>query len=204
MKTMKSDFISQQAARDASGPKPSKRLYSMAALMRERNFVGKFDTANASYEFTFAPTIAKLNNGKLELTGNLSLSPQRGARREAKDVRATLLAIQSGVNYVPALIVSRNKLNPAKGSLPFTEATDETGYAGVMYFALSPINARALGLTIDLSNVQLNARLLPDSEIAQELHVLYTDVVAAAYRGKPDTQAAEKYLAALNRILSAA
>jgi hypothetical protein len=201
MKTMKSDFISQQPALTAPGPKPSKRLYSMATLMREKIFVGKFETASATYEFSFAPTVAKLASGKLELTGNFSVSSGRTTRREAKNVTATLLAIQGGVNYVPAVITSRNKLNPAKGSLPFTEATDQTGYVGVMYFRLSPINSRALGLTIDLSNVQVNARLLPDSDIAQELHILYTDVVHAAYREKPDTEEAAKYLAALNRIL---
>src|ERR1051325_1766679 len=165
MTTTKSDFISQQAARDASGPKPSKRLYSMAALMQGKNFVGNIATAGASYEFTFAPAAAKMNDGKLELTGNLSVSSPRG-RREAKDVRATLMAIQGGVSHVPAQIVNRNKLNPARGSLPMTESTDQTGYVGVMYLRLSPINARALGLTIDLSNVQLNARMFPDSDVA--------------------------------------
>jgi hypothetical protein len=174
----------------------------MAALMEGRNFVGKFETARASYEFTFAPTAAKMNDGKLELTGRLSVRPPRGLRGEEVTVKATLMSVQGGVSHVPAQIVNRNKLNPAKGSLPMTESTDQTGYVGVMYLRLSPINARALGLTIDLSNVQLNARMFPDSDVAQELHILYTDLVYAAYRKKPDTEETAKHLTALNRILA--
>lgn len=173
----------------------------MAALMRGKDFKGKFETASASYEFTFAPTLAKLNNGKLELTGNLSLSAGRGAKREAKGVQATLLSIQSGLSNVPEPIKVRVKANPVK-TLPLTEATDDSGYVGVMYLRLSPINARTLGLTIDVSSVQLNARLFADNDIERELQVIYADVVAAAYRNEPDTKEAAKNVASLNQIFS--
>jgi hypothetical protein len=198
---MKNDFISQQAARDAAGPKPAKRLYSMAALMRGKDFTGKFETAGANYEFTFAPAHARLNNGKLELTGNLSVNSRRGAQREVKGVQATLLAIQGGISNVPEPIKVRVKANPVK-TLPLTEATDDSGYVGVLYFRLSPLNARALGLTIDVSAVQLNARLFADHDLERELQLIYADVVAAAYRNQPDTKEAAKNLSSLNQIFS--
>lgn len=200
MKVMKNDFISQQAARDAAGPKPSKKLYSMAALMRGKDFAGKFETASAVYEFTFAPTVATLNNGRLEVTGNLSLSAGRGAKREVKGVQATLLSTQGGLGIVPATIRARNSNN--QSPLPITEATEVTGFVGVLYFRLSSINARTLGLMIDLSNVQLNARLLPDNDAERQLQVIYADLVAATYSDKPDANAAAKYLAALNQAFN--
>jgi hypothetical protein len=200
MKAMKNDFTSQQAARDAAGPKPAKKLYSIAGLMRGKDFAGKFETAAASYEFTFAPTAARLNDGKLELTGNLSLNSGRGATRQAKGVQATLLSTQGGLGNIPAPIRGRSRSGDK--SLPFTEATDTVGFVGVLYFRLSPINARALGLTIDLSGVQLNARLFADSEVERELQVVYADLVAAAYGDKPDTREAVKNVASLNQIFS--
>ena len=200
MKAMKNDFISQQAARDAAGPKPAKKLYSMAALMRGKDFTGKFETASGVYEFTFAPTVASLNNGKLELTGTLSVSSARMAKREAKGVQATLLSTQGGLGNVPASIRARNSNN--RSPLPITEATDVTGFVGVLYFRLSSINARTLGLTIDVSSAQLNARLFPDNEVERQLQVIYADVAAAAYSDKPDANAAAKYLAALNQLFN--
>lgn len=203
MKAMKNDFISQQAARDAAGPKPAKKLYSMAALMHGKDFTGKFETSAAVYEFTFAPTAAKLSNGKLELTGNLSIGGTgRSAKREAKGVQATLLSTQGGLGSVPAAIRVR-KRNGDK-SLPFTEATDETGFVGVMYFHLSPINSRTLGLTVDLSNVQLNARLFADDDTERQLQVIYADIVATAYSDKPDKSEAMKNIDALNQAFSRA
>jgi hypothetical protein len=199
---MKNDFISQQAARDAAGPKPAKRLHSMAGLMRGKDFTGKFETVGANYEFTFAPTLAKLTNGKLELTGRLSVNSRRGAKREVSGVQATLLAIQGGIANVPEPIKARVKANPVKTVLPLTEATDDSGYVGVLYFRLSPINSRALGLTIDVSRVQLNARLFADNDVERELQFIYADLVSAAYRSKPDAKEAAKNLAALNQIFS--
>jgi hypothetical protein len=197
---MKNDFISQQAARDAAGPKPAKRLYSLAALMRGKDFTGKFETASAVYDFTFAPTVATWNKGKLELTGNFSLQAARGTKREAKGIQATLLATQGGLGIVPAII--RERPGDKRSSLPLTEATQVTGFVGVLYFRLSPIHSRTLGITIDLSRVQLNARLFPDNEVERHLQVTYSDIVAAGYGDKPDAKAAATYLASLNEVFN--
>jgi hypothetical protein len=200
MTTMKNDFISQQAAREAAGPKPAKKLYSMAALMRGKDFTGKFETASAVYEFTFAPTVATLNKGKLELTGNFTLQAARGTKREAKGVQATLLSTQGGLGIVPAMI--RERPSDKRSSLPLTEATQVTGFVGVLYFRLAPINSRTLGINIDLSRVQLNARLFPDNEVERLLQVIYADIVAAGYGDSPDAKAAATYLASLNEVFN--
>ena len=202
MTTMKNDFISQQSARTAPGPKPAKKLYSIAALLHGKDFAGKFETATATYEFTFAPTAATLNQGKLELTGDFSIHSGRGSKREAKNVRAILLSIQGGLGNVPQPIRARARANSAKPSLPLTEATDASGFVGVMYFRLTPIHARALGLTIDLSSVQLNARLFADNEVERELQVIYADLIAATIGDRADATAAAKNLASLNQLLS--
>jgi hypothetical protein len=200
MKAMKNDFISQQAARDAAGPKPAKKLYSMAGLMRGKDFTGNFATSAATYEFTFAPASARLNDGKLELTGDLSVTSGRGAKRQVRGVQAVLLATQGGLGSIPAPI--RGRTRSGDKSLPFTEATDAAAFVGVIYFRLSSINARALGLTVDLSGVQLNARLFADNDTERELQVIYADIVAAAYGNKPDEKEAVKNVASLNQLFS--
>jgi hypothetical protein len=84
--------------------------------------------------------------------------------------------------------------------LPATEATGSRSFVGALYFHLSPLNARALGLTIDMSQVQLNARLFATSETERALQVLFSDVVAALYSVPPNANAALPHLAALNQI----
>lgn len=195
---MSNDFLSQQSLHHAPGPKPAKKLYSMAALMRGKNFAGSFETAMGKYDFTFAPRAASFVSGKLELTGSLSVSSGRGTRREVRDARATLLALQGGLGDVPDAIRTRAQAaGSVRPSLPVTEATDVTGYVGVMYLRFAPINSRALGLTIDMSSVQLNARLFADSEIERDLRVIYSDLII----GKPDSEVTAKNLATLNQIL---
>jgi hypothetical protein len=195
---MSNDFISQKSLHNAPGPKPAKKLHSIAALMGGKNFSGSFETAGGKYDFTFAPTTASLTNGKLELSGSLSVNSARGARREVKGVRARLLSIQSGIGEVPDVIQKRLGTGSVRPSLPVTEATDVTGYVGVMYLRFAPINSRQLGLTIDMSSVQMNARLFADSAIERELRVLYSDVILL----NQDTAENAKNLAALNQILS--
>jgi hypothetical protein len=195
---MANDFLSQQSLRNAPGPKPAKKLYSIAALMSGKNFIGNFETATAKYDFIFAPKVASFTNGKFELTGNLKVSSGRGAKREVKDVRATLLSIQGGLGDVPDIILKRVGTGSARPSLPVTEATDVTGYVGVMYLRFAPINSRQLGLTTDMSSLQLNARLFADSQLERDLRVLYSDLTI----GNWGSEAMAKNLATLNKIFS--
>ncbi|MBS1806724.1 MAG: hypothetical protein JST84_00865 [Acidobacteria bacterium] len=183
----------QPSAKDAPGPKPSVKLYSIFALQRDKAFTGEFETSKSKYKFTFAPKSAQVENGKLRLTGTFSV----GARK-VENVVATLASIQGGLGTVPTAINER----PLKSSsgLPLTEATDIRGFVGAMYFHLSPIKAAALGLTIDMSKVQLNARLFPTSETERELQVVFSDVASALYGATPNANAAAPHLAALNQI----
>lgn len=90
---------------------------------------------------------------------------------------------------------------PAPSALPVTEATDDLAFAGAMYFHFSPLDARRLGLSIDLSRVQLNARLAPTSDSERELQLLYSDVIAATGGAKPNYADASRYVEELNRML---
>ena len=187
----------QPSAKTAPGPKPSKKLYSIFALQRDKAFVGEIETAKSSYKFMFAPQSAKLVNNKLELSGTLSI----GARKLA-NVTATLASSQGGIGSVPGKIAMRPVASTP--GLPPTEATGAQAYVGALYFHLSAINAIALGLTIDMSKVQLTGRLFPLNEVERELQVLFSDVVAAAYKQGGDASAAIPHVEAINRILKQA
>lgn len=187
----------QPSARTAPGPKPAKKLYSIFALQRGKTFTGEFETATAKHQFIFAPQSAQLVNNKLQLKGTFSIGT-----RKIKNVTATLAATQGGIGTSPGQIASR-PIESTPG-LPPTEATGARGFVGAMYFHLSAINAKALGLAIDMSKVQLNGRLFPTSEGERALQVLFSDIVAAVYTSVPDTSAAAPHLESLNRILQSA
>ena len=184
----------QASAKTAPGPKPAQKLYSIFALQRDKAFVGEFETANAKHRFTFAPKSAKLENHKLQLSGTFSI-----CARKIANVTATLASTQGGIGAIPDKIAVR-PVNSTPG-LPPTEATGSRGYVGAMYFQLSPIKASTLGLTIDMSKVQLNGRLFPLNEVERELQVLFSDVVAAAYKKDADVSAAAPHVEAINRLL---
>lgn len=184
----------QPSAKNAPGPKPSAKLYSIFAQQRDKAFTGEFETSKSKYPFTFAPKSAQLVNGKLQLTGTFSLG-----KRKVENVTATLVSIQGGLGAVPAAITERQLKMPS--GLPLTEASLNFGFVGALYFHLSPIKSSALGLTIDMSKVQLNGRLFPTSEVERELQVLFSDVAAVLYGAQPDEQAAAPYVATINQIL---
>jgi hypothetical protein len=184
----------QPSAKDAPGPKPAAKLYSIFALQRGKGFTGEFETSKGKYQFTYAPQSARLEQGKLQLTGSFNI----GARK-IDNVKATLVSAQSGLGVVPPQIATRAP-DPVPG-LPITEFTGLLGFAGALYFHLSPIKASALGLSIDMSKVQLNGRLYPTSEVERELQVLFSDVVTSTYGSQADNNAAVTHVEAINRIL---
>jgi hypothetical protein len=185
----------EPSARTAPGPKPSKKLYSIFALQKDKTFAGEFETATSKHKFTFAPKSAKLVENKLVLTGNLSVG-----KRTVQNISATLAATQGGLVSGPAKIAARPYQNPS--GLPITEFTDARGFVGTMFFHLSPLKSSALGLTIDISKVQLNLRLFPVNDIEREMQVLYSDLVAAAYGKGVDGNAANLQVAGLNELFA--
>ena len=185
----------EPSARTAPGPKPSAKLYSIFALQKDKTFAGEFETATSKHKFTFAPKSAKLVENKLVLTGSLSIG-----KRTAQNVSATLAATQGGLVSGPAKIAARPYPNPS--GLPITEFTDGRGFVGTMFFHLSPLKNSALGLTIDMSKVQLNVRLFPVTEVERELQVLFSDIVAAVYGKEIDAGAANVQIAGINELLA--
>ena len=185
----------EPSARTAPGPKPSKKLYSIFALQKDKTFAGEFETATSKHKFNFAPKSAKLVENKLVLTGSLSIG-----KRTVQNVSATLAATQGGLVSGPAKIAARPYPNPS--GLPITEFTDARGFVGTMFFHLSPLKSAALGLTIDMSKVQLNLRLFPVNDVERDLQVLFSDLVTAAYGKEVDSNAANLQVADLNEFLA--
>ena len=184
----------QPAAKDAPGPKPSVKLYSIFALQSDKAFTGEFETSKSKHQFTFTPASARVENGKLQLLGTF-----RVGARKVENVTATLVSIQGGLGAIPTLITERRLKMPS--GLPLTEASGDQGFVGALYFQLSPMKASALGLTIEMSKVQLNVRLFPTSDTERELQVLFSDLAATLYGQEPNPQAAAPFLAALNQRL---
>lgn len=212
-------------------PAAARRLYSIHGLPEGRVFAGQFEAPGGSYGWEFAPASAELVGGRLQLTGRLRVRPPRGAERVAEGISATLASTQGAIGTSPArrqlvrsttqtgnISTPTQKQEEAKApetteapqepdqpssSRPFvTEATGPLGFVGVMYFHLQPLDGRALGVPLDLSRVQLNARLAPVDDTARDLLWLYSDLVAAAYVEKPDLRAAAESLGEINRLLA--
>jgi hypothetical protein len=199
----------QPSAKTAPGPKPSAKLHSVAGLQRGREFAGEFETNAGKYQFVYTPRAAKLVNGKLELTGDFGVTAARGQKRQVSDVKATLVSSQGGLGVVPQRVIERTPnlslpIRTPDGPPPTTEATNELSWVGAMYFRLSPLDARALGLTADLSAVQLNARLLATSDLERDLQEEYSNLVAVAYGRRPDARKATPHVEAINRLFSQA
>jgi hypothetical protein len=182
-----------------------RKLYSIPALLRERVFAGEFESHGATYGCTFAPATATLVGGRLELTGRFAVRRPSGGQFTAANVKATLAATQGGLGTAPGRPESFPARAPsgqvgvtpeadrvAPDALPLTESTAERGFVGVMYFRLSPLDGRALGVPLDLSGVQLNARLAPTAEIERELQWYFSAVVAGG---------GDEYLTEINRLL---
>ncbi|HEY6802849.1 MAG TPA: hypothetical protein VI306_04650 [Pyrinomonadaceae bacterium] len=64
---------------------------------------------------------------------------------------------------------------------PEVESTEALAFVGVLYFKLSAIDNRALGINVDLSEVQLGVRLAPTDDLARDMQFLFSDVVMALH-----------------------
>ena len=182
------------------------KIHSIHVLPKGRDFTGKVEAGNASYQLTFSPRSVKVTDRRLVLTGNVTIKLPNGQTRKADNVTATLLATQGSVNSPPPVPHTLDpSLKPAIGAssdlLPITEATADLGSVGVMYLRLSALEGKPLGIPLDLSNVQLNARLYATSETERDLQWLYSALVQSTLGAARDERAATGYLAEINRIL---
>ena len=80
---------------------------------------------------------------------------------------------------------------------PRVESTDTLSFVGVLYFKLSPIDNKALGIALDMSDVQLGARLAPTDDLARDLQLMFSDAVMAL--NSNDTALLTSSVESLNR-----
>ena len=81
---------------------------------------------------------------------------------------------------------------------PRVEATGSLSFVGVLYFKLSPLDSKSLGIPLDMSDVQLGARLAPTDELARDLQLLFSDIVISLENTSSEVSSA---LEALNSVL---
>ena len=143
----------------------------------------------------------------LAVTGPFSVMGNDGRARSSDSVTATLLAMQGGLGTGPrppedfaSRIVVGNPLDP---TFPVTESTDSLSFVGVLFFRLSPLDGRVLGVGFDLSRVQLNVRLSPVSQQEQDMQWLFSALTGALLRPVRDEVLAQEYLDRINALMKA-
>ncbi len=82
---------------------------------------------------------------------------------------------------------------------PTVESTGSLAFVGVLYFQLSPLDGKTLGVPLDLSRVQLGGSLAPTDDLSRDLQLLFSDLVMALDTKSPDEQNAQAFVEALNR-----
>jgi len=193
----------QIQAKPGAGAKVAK-LHSIAAMMRERSFAGRFDVAGVSYRFTYSPTKGAVAGGRLQLTGGLSVSGERAnvSTRNLREVRATLVAMQGGIGTAPPRKKLPADIYPAGSDLPVIESTGALSFCGVLYFKLAPLDGRALGVPADMKQLQLNVRLAPVSDTERGLQGAFSSIVDALYATQVDESGAQGAINELNKLLA--
>jgi hypothetical protein len=186
-----------------------RKLHSIHALPSGRDFSGVIEAGRTKYQFIFAPESAKIEQIKLVLTGVVTVNVRGGRKYQAKNVTATLLSTQGSASSAPPYPRLLDKsVNPyasaqREGSLPVTESTGDLSSVGVLYFTLSSLSGKQLGVPLDLSKTQLNVRLYPRSETERDLQWLYSALVFVTQGESRDEKKVESYVAEINRILKA-
>jgi hypothetical protein len=199
-------FGSGQKRATAKAGAKAATLHSIAAMMRERSFAGRFDVAGVSYSFTYSPAKATLAGGKLQLIGGLSVVDRRPNVRvsahDLRDVRATLVAAQGGIGTAPPRKKLPADVSPARPDLPVVESTGPLSFCGVLYFKLAPLDGRVLGVPADMRQLQLNVRLAPVNDAGRGLQGAFSSIVDALYGTQVDGNAAEAAVSELNKLLA--
>ena len=203
------------------------RVYSIAALLKDKSFAGRFEAAGNSYSFVYAPSRAETVKTRLQLTGRLTVSDSKGRRHSQDNVRATLAAIQGGIGNAPprrqipsARTPEAQSTQPGRVAeeragvnsqrtddrardrmLPEVEASGALSFCGVMYLKLDSLDRRALGVSADLRQLQLNVRFAPSNDKERELHGVYSALIDALLGSPADQDAVSAMLVALNALL---
>jgi hypothetical protein len=178
-------------------------LHSIAGMLRSRKFEGGFETAGNKYNFTYSPTRADLSGNQLQLTGTLEVKAANARTpRSVENVKATLLAIQGGIGNPPQREKLPSDISTKHPDLPIVESSGSISFSGVLYFKLSPLDGRGLGVTADMRQVQLNVRLAPVSDTERALQADFSSIADALYGKQIDSKWAESALSDLNKHLA--
>lgn len=181
----------------------SRKLHSLHSLLIGREFAGQIELGKTKQKFSYAPKSVAMVNGRIELSGSFSVNAA-GRTRKAENIKAKLLSTQGSLTAAPAPPIGADESmlgNRSSDGLPETDATGYRGIVGVIYFKLSAIDDKILGVTADMSEVQLNGRLNPGDEIARALQFWFSVAVQAVHGESPDGNLAAKSLDEINRIL---
>jgi len=84
---------------------------------------------------------------------------------------------------------------------PKVESTDALSFVGVLYFRLAPLDASAWAIPLDMSAVQLGARLAPTDDLARDIQVVFSDIIIGMDEKSPNQQLVNTSIESLNRIL---
>ena len=193
----------QKRAKPGVSAKPA-TLHSIAAMMVEGAFSGRFDVGDLSFGFIFSPAKAAVSAGKLQLSGSFAVFDKRANVHDLKYVpaKATLLAAQGGIGTAPLRKQLPSDVSTAHPDLPVVESTGQLSFCGVLYFKLMPLDGRALGVPADMRQLQLNVRLAPVNDVERGLQGAFSSVVDALYGKEVDGSAAEAAVSELNKLLS--
>lgn len=199
--------FTQRRARSKAGTE-SVKLHSIAAMMRGQSFAGNFEAGGAPYSFTYDPRRSSLIGRKLQLNGRLTVFDARPNARvpphSVNNVRATLVSAQGGIGTAPLRKKMPDDLSPVRPDLPVVESTGSLSFCGVLYFKLSPLDGRALGVRAVMSPLQLNVRLAPVSDAERNLQGVFSSIVDALLGKRLDIRAASDHVRDLNKILARA
>jgi hypothetical protein len=127
------------------------------------------------------------------LTGTAQTSQTATAEQKLEQEKGPETDLQPGLHPFDAPRMDELGRPTVDSSGPFS-------FAGVLYFQFAPLDARALGVPLDLNKVQLNLRLAPIDNVARDLQNIFSDIADALLAEVKDERAATGYVKDLNRI----
>lgn len=180
----------------------ARKLHSLHVLSQGRDFMGRIEIGRVAYQFTFAPQRATIDREQLVLTGNVIVRTANSQPRTAPNITATLLATQGSITAPsPYPLWLSETPKPKAPDVTLTDWSNEESSVGVLYFKLAPLDGRALGVPLDLSALQLNARVYPTSDFERELHWVFSALAIVTHGETKNAATAASYLKELNRVL---
>jgi hypothetical protein len=183
------------------------KLHTINVTPSGAEMIGQIESGKSVWQFNFLPTLAKVVDWRLVLTGAVTITPPIGRPRTINGVTARLLSTQGSTALPPEppAGIDRSLVPPAEVSvngLPLTEYTGNDGSIGVMFLKLSPLNGSVAGIPYDLSGVQLNARLWANSNLERDLLWLYSALLMATQGPQADGKWTEGLLVEINKRLT--